>query len=144
MREIKFRGKRLFDNKEWKYGFYYLYIDNSGKEFHNILNEEEQVTVNEYGATVPAFTNIDKNTLGQYTGLKDVNGKEIYEGDIVLINKEKNIKGIVKYSETYAEFVVVNTNNITDEYEPLADYKKHLEILGNEYENPELLEKEGI
>lgn len=144
MREIKFRGKRLFDNKEWKYGFYYLYIDNLGKEFHNILNEEEQVTVNEYGATVPAFTNIDKNTLGQYTGLKDVNGKEIYEGDIVLINKEKNIKGIVKYSETYAEFIVVNTNNITDEYEPLADYKKYLEILGNEYENPELLEKEGI
>ena len=82
--------------------------------------------------------------LMQYTGLKDVNGKEIYEGDIVLINKEKNIKGIVKYSETYAEFVVVNTNNITDEYEPLADYKKHLEILGNEYENTEILEKEGI
>lgn len=62
MREIKFRGKR-WDNKEWKYGFYYLYIDATGKEFHNILNEEEQVIVNQLGSTVPVFTNVDKETV---------------------------------------------------------------------------------
>lgn len=140
MREIKFRGKRLFDNKEWKYGFYYLYIDNLGKEFHNILNEEEQVTVNEYGATVPAFTNIDKNTLGQYTGLKDVNGKEIYEGDIVYVASEDE-KAMILWDKESARFVLQFKDWCADfdNY-----YEKDLEVVGNIYDNPELLEKEGI
>ena len=140
MRDIKFRGKRLFDNKEWKYGFYYLYIDNLGKEFHNILNEEEQVTVNEYGATVPAFTNIDKNTLDQYTGLKDVNGKEIYEGDIVYVASEDE-KAMILWDKESARFVLQFKDWCADfdNY-----YEKDLEVVGNIYDNPELLEKEGI
>ena len=83
---------------------------------------------------------VDKDTVGQYTELHDKNGKEIYEGDIVLIDKENNIKGIVKYSEVFAQFIIVNTNSFADEAEPLGDYED-LEILGNEYENPELLEE---
>lgn len=83
----------------------------------------------------------NKIILMQYTGLHDKNGKEIYEGDIVLIDKENNIKGIVKYSEVWAEFIVVNTNSIADECEPLGDYKENIEILGNEFDNPDLLEK---
>ena len=81
-----------------------------------------------------------KTQYGQFTGLHDENGYEIYEGDIVLIDKENNIKGIVKYSEVFAQFIIVNTNSIADEAEPLGDYED-LEILGNEYENPELLEE---
>ena len=84
---------------------------------------------------------VDKETIGQYTGLHDKNGKEIYEGDIVLIDKENNIKGIVKYSEVWAEFIVVNTNSIADECEPLGDYKENIEVLGNEFDNLDLLEK---
>lgn len=91
-----------------------------------------------YGNYSISFDDIE---LMQYTGLKDKNGKEIYEGDIVLIDKENNIKGIVNYSEVWAEFIVVNTNSIADECEPLGDYKENIEIIGNEFDNPDLLEK---
>lgn len=84
------------------------------------------------------YGEVNKETVGQYTGLHDKNGKEIYEGDIVLIDKENNIKGIVKYSEVWAEFIVVNTNSIADECEPLGDYKENIEVLGNEFDNLDL------
>ena len=117
-REIKFRAR---NNKCW------IYCD-------AIING--WAILNENGG----MAKINPETVGQYTGLKDKNGKEIYEGDIVLIDKENNIKGIVKYSEVFAQFIIVNTNSFADEAEPLGDYED-LEILGNEYENPELLEE---
>ncbi|MFD2442911.1 YopX family protein [Bacillus sp. CGMCC 1.16607] len=92
--------------------------------------------------------------LIQYTGKKDKNGKEIYEGDIVksrMYYSDKDwedfeVIGTVTYFEGYAQFLIKVENNHpqlgfdlfqfddTDEYE-VAD----LEVIGNIYENPELI-----
>ena len=82
MREIKFRGKQSFDNK-WIYG--------------SLLKDKEKYYItNDYGDT---FYAVIPQTIGQYTGLKDKNGKEIYEGD-VLNNTAVNFKFIVKFENT--------------------------------------------
>lgn len=70
-REIKFRGKRLCDG-EWIYGDLQHNVD-------CLKIREWEIDVNQ----IPKSYVVDENTIGQYTGLKDKNGKEIFEGDIV-------------------------------------------------------------
>lgn len=142
-REILFRGKRV-DNGEWVCGYLYrlserlnpfIMFVNSNAESHEVILE----------------------TVGQFTGLCDKNGKKIFEGDI-LLEKEK------EYSlEEYGE-KVVGTHNIvaywnekacgfwvrrTDKpkgkiyvpEEPLCEsFAEELEVIGNVFDNPELLE----
>ena len=78
--------------------------------------------------------------LMQYTGIKDKNGKEIYEGDIFKIKyNKKDFMVWVEYSEKYAQFITRCEENILND-EPLGDLnEKHIEVIGNIYENPELL-----
>ena len=130
MREIKFRawlkyGKEIVDVEEIDFMNEVInYIDN---DYEN--NEQEII-----GAY---FENIE---LMQYTGLKDKNNKEIYEEDIVKLRDNHGI-GVIKYSDEWGAFVV--------EYikpRPLAVlgmnyYEEDIEILGNIYENPEILKE---
>ena len=131
-REIKFRawlkyGKEIVDVEEIDFMNEVInYIDN---DYEN--NEQEIV-----GAY---FEDIE---LMEYTGLKDMKEKEIYEGDIVKLRANHGI-GVIKYYDEWGAFIV--------EYikpRPLAVlgmnyYKEDIEVLGNIYENPELLgEKE--
>lgn len=124
MREIKFRGKHLDDTSEWLYGNYVFIQDDIFQ--HKIADRNG------------LLLDIDINTLGQYTGLKDENGKEIYEGDIIQYGDIH--KGIVEYSEKYAQFILKETDNISDEYEALGEFNIIVfEVIGNIYDNKELL-----
>lgn len=133
MRDIKFRGQTgTTEGKKWVYGNYY--------KVKSFFNGEEAHFIEIIRNNHLTDFSIDKDTLGQYTGLKDKNGKEIYEKDI--IQYEDIRKGVVEYSEKYAQFTLKETGSIADEHEALREFNiKVFEVIGNIYDNPELLEK---
>jgi len=78
--------------------------------------------------------------LMQYTGLKDKNGKEIYEGDIVIEKKYNIHKGFCEVFWNVDRFDLTNYNN-GDYYHGYEVNWTEVEVIGNIYENKELLEK---
>ena len=94
----------------------------------------------EFGETI--FINFNDIHLMQSTGLKDKNGKEIFEKDILDYNGRKVI---VKWHGSYASFIyefVDELQNRTTEWQPLYLSYYHFEVIGNIYENSKLLEVE--
>lgn len=135
MREIKFRAKRTDSlNNEWIYG---SYMDSY---FSSRFGLVTAIFFNDYEICKTFRIPVLKDTVGQFTGLKDKNGKEIYEGDILKTKYNKRDFIVwIKYDEEYAQFVTRCAEFILDE-EPLGDlYESRMEVIGNVYENPELL-----
>lgn len=153
-REILFRGKRT-DNGEWTEGYLYPAI--------GVDREKWLITVVDSALSSSNTYSVIPETVGQYTGLTDKNGKKIFEGDILECNG--NSKDLVKV--VFSEFGVVDTDTEcpvdtvigwhyevipTDELStvepfclsmPLTNsYIKycHMEVIGNIHDNPELLE----
>jgi len=119
MREVKFRGKRL-GTDEWVYG---------GIEFQSQIGDV-RICVDVGGIESVL---VDPATVGQYTGMKDRKGIEIYEGDLVRYKIPPNwITDRVWYSEEWAVWYKGNFQN-------LSSYRKTTEVVGNIYDNPELL-----
>ncbi|MBC6130535.1 hypothetical protein HCA39_00655 [Listeria seeligeri] len=139
MREIEFRGKRI-DNGEWVYGNLMQFEDSATFIFADERKGASTLTYAHF--IINNMHAIDEKTLGQYTGLKDKNGKKIFEGDIV-INSKGQI-GYIAFLVQEAGFVVVLKNsdyrlghrNTNECYERATHHK----IIGNIHENPELLE----
>lgn len=134
MRQIKFRGKRV-DNGKWVYGnlvncsdciyiVYEAFADDYRWGFENV------------------FIPIDHATVGQFTGLIDKNGKEIWEGDIV--TELFGTKGIILFK--HCSFMIEWK---ADVYSELLGWKnfirgvisdgKELEVISNIHDNPSLL-----
>ena len=131
MREILFRGKRT-DNGEWVYGYYVHIGPVSCQRAYIIPEYASSLYVNE----------VDPSTVGQYTGLKDKNGKRIFEGDIakVLQGKDKDIAYVG--FENGAFMLYPKTGNIYER--TLWEYWYNdwdVEVIGNVHDNPDLLEK---
>jgi len=134
MREIEFRGKRI-DNGEWVYGSYQADVMYTGK--HTIIYSDNEGFYCE--------DEVDPKTVGQYTGPKDKNGKEIYEGDIVTCEVNEHgeiVTGIDEGTPITGQVVFENGAFVVlDEAGELLDFWMvcEIKVIGNIHENLELL-----
>lgn len=126
MREIKFRAWGLIGKK-----MYESYV----------VDEDGMFCVNRDFSNNCEVSDQDKVIQMQFTGLIDKNGKEIYEGDIVriydFIKRESYLVSSIYYSERYACFSISGADDLSF----YLLHKDYFEVIGNIYENPELLEE---
>ena len=132
MREILFRGKRL-DNGEWV----------EGDLVHSVYKVGD-TCVGKFGCTL-GMHQVDPSTVGQYTGLKDKNGKRIFEGDIIqyyerqLDGKDTPVCDVVAYTEGGFAVKSYFLNNWLWDSVHGNIQLRDVEVIGNIHDNPELL-----
>ena len=118
----------------WVYGLPCILPDASGRY---------PCKVNAIRTTDGSVYPIKSNTLSEYTGCDDCNGTPIYEGDIV--NKNNNYVRLVQYNERYGAYVTLckrQRSNYSIDYLAKGDTVcRDIEVLGNIWQNPELLKQ---
>ena len=147
MREILFRGKRV-DNGEWAKGYYI----EAHYHWHNHGVHKEWIVsaacANGGWFTIYGRYPVVADTVGQYTGLTDKNGKKIFEGDVVKRcftltrgpNKESRETqvGVVRYDNVTCGYLIRGACNLRRQWPGDT-----IEVIGNIHDNPELLEDES-
>ena len=124
MREILFRGKSL-DNGKWESGYL---LENQGRTFiYHATNDDGRIVV--------AAVEVDPYTVGQYTGLKDKNGKKIYEADILTVTFRN--MGVVEWRD--GGFVVNFGDMGVFELTHCFGYTYQMCITGNIHDNADLI-----
>lgn len=146
-REILFRGKRV-DNGEWVYG--YLFDDGYQNPRHVfvgglMIDEYKGTACDEWDINGIDFYDVKPNTICQYTGLTDKNGKKIFEGDIVRCGE---ICGEVKFGLYESNWQIGKYNQgffvtFPKEYllrKELGYWGNKVVVIGNIYDSQKLLE----
>lgn len=146
MRDIRFRGKRV-DTQEWVYGDLchgyngrvYIVYDNDFTHIRCWRDDGE--------LSSDRFFEVTPESVGQYTGLKDKNGVEVYEGDTVTANwydyEELNstTTGETVYCEGSCAYRIWDEDNkVMTDIDGHGCYAWDIEVIGNKWDNPELLE----
>lgn len=142
-RQILFRGKRK-DNGEWIEG-YFLQLHRSERAFVVPKQFVQRGILRMSGETPPKIIPIEvlPETVGQFTGLCDKNGKKIFEGDIVKgdlglgYGDNENHIAYIEYQEDGMSFCLVEI--LEEDFGKCAEISDDLEVIGNIYDNPELL-----
>jgi len=130
MREIKFRARHK-ETGEWYYGSSLIVDINQGDD-HNL-------TLSLFWLQVEKGW-LDSETVGQYTGLKDKNGKEIYKEDIVEY-PETSYPLIVRWDDLTSSYFLEEIQSGGAESMPYKDsVRQYCAVIGNIYENKELLD----
>ena len=147
MREILFRGKRV-DNGEWIYwNRYGRFTDINGEPIRIKINTS---ALRPYAFYINELPVIREETVGDYTGLKDKDGERIFEGDIVAFDRDNRHKGDVQFD--WGVFGIEWTEckhnkemfgvwgNLHNLRTFEDGFNKDVEVIGNKWDNPELLE----
>jgi uncharacterized phage protein (TIGR01671 family) len=131
LRTIKFRGKSIYD-EEWLYGS----LVKIEKDRYAVIPPLNDI---EIGKSISMYE-VCTETIGQFTGLYDKNGKEIYEGDILLVGNDgyENIYNKVGIKDGCFGYVGETNGEIL----PFSHYNVTEEIVGNIYDHPELIKEE--
>jgi yopX protein len=133
-REILFRAK-CFGN--WRYGSYVHFVKKPTNSRCNINYKDFIITNEEDGEHYYPIT--DLSSIGQYTGLKDKNGKEIYEGDIISIGGG-GLKAVVIWFKGAFRFrAELNSKAIYFEDIVVIVRDYDVQVVGNVIDNPELI-----
>ena len=121
MRQIKFRAQDIASNK-WLYG--------------DLRHHKDDVCIFEQGGT--KGEQVKRDTVGQFTGLRDINGKDIYEGDILDVNYADE-ESYLEVRFVRGVFAFLWDGDLDDEFPCNAPTHEWAKVIGNIYDDPKLL-----